>query len=505
MLVIRPSCLRFAWIAALIGLLAANVEAGDPSPILQEDTVAVVKVDLTRFDAASFSRRLFGPSSDSPYMIRSSKTADELVAALKKARAAELFLMFDFADLPGQPIIAVPIVDGADPDAIIKVLGGGPSVRKIDRGSEVIRGMIVVGRPESLARIRSASPAARPDLIAALAEGGPDALIRVAVSPGVGLRRAVEESLPTLPADFGGGPIIALTRGASWLALVLPNEANSKLRVTLQAKDSDSAQTLAKLIKTASELAAKVLAADPTTSDLVPALIQIGTEPKGDRIVAEVDPEKAVALISIPIRRAGVEAQHTQSVNNLKQLALAMHNYHATNDTFPPAYRVDRNHKPLLSWRVLILPFLEELELYNQFHLDEPWDSPNNKPLIARMPKIYAAPSEPRALIAEGKTIYLAPRGKQTILSDETGTKIKTITDGISNTIMFLQADDADAVVWTKPDDLEIDRKPLLPNRRIIAAFGDGSVKTLSKTIKPEMLLKLLTKDGGEVLSADDF
>ncbi len=503
--VIRPSYLRFAWVAALIGPIAANVEAGDPSPILGADTVVVVKVDLTRFQAASMSRRLFGPSSDSPSMIKSSKTADELVVALKKARATELFLMFDFADLPGQPTIAVPVVDGADPDAIMKLLGGGPSVRKIDRGSEVIRGMVVVGRPESLARIRSGPPAARPDLIAALAEGGTDALIRVAVSPGVGLRRAVEESLPTLPADFGGGPIIALTRGASWLALVLPNEANSKLRATLQAKDSDSARTLTKLIKTATESATKALTADPTLSDLVPVLIQIGTEPKGDRIVAEVDPEKTVALISIPLRRAGVEAEQTQSVNNLKQLALAMHNYHSTHDTFPPAYRADPAHKPLLSWRVLILPLLEERELYNQFHLDEPWDSPNNKPLIARIPKIYAAPSEARSLIEEGKTIYLAPRGKRTILADEAGTKIQAITDGISNTIMFFQAEDADAVVWTKPDDLEVDGKPLLPTRSIIAAFGDGSVKTLPKTIKPETLLKLLTKDGGEVINADEF
>ena len=79
-------------------------------------------------------------------------------------------------------------------------------------------------------------------------------------------------------------------------------------------------------------------------------------------------------------------------MNNEKQIALAMHNYHAANDHLPPAAIKDKAGKPLLSWRVAILPYLEQAALYNKFHLDEPWDSPHNKALIASMPAVYACP-----------------------------------------------------------------------------------------------------------------
>ncbi len=84
-------------------------------------------------------------------------------------------------------------------------------------------------------------------------------------------------------------------------------------------------------------------------------------------------------------------------MNNLKQIGLAMHNYESTFGTFPPAYIADKaTGKPLLSWRVAILPFLEQDALYKQFHLDEPWDSAHNKTLIARMPPVYRSPGRRR-------------------------------------------------------------------------------------------------------------
>ncbi len=127
-------------------------------------------------------------------------------------------------------------------------------------------------------------------------------------------------------------------------------------------------------------------------------------------------------------------------MNNLKQIGLAMHNYHATNGSFPPAYTVDKDGKPLLSWRVLILPFLEQEALYKEFHLDEPWDSPHNKPLIERMPTSYVCPSESDRRVDRGKTTYLTPRGKATIFPGPEGIKIQKITDGSSNTIFAVDA-----------------------------------------------------------------
>ena len=157
------------------------------------------------------------------------------------------------------------------------------------------------------------------------------------------------------------------------------------------------------------------------------------------------------------------EKDRAESLNNLKQIGLAMLNYVDTHKSYPPAvYTALQNPangpgKPLLSWRVLILPFIDERDLYKQFKLDEPWDSENNKKLIAKMPAIYAAPGSKVA--SEFKTVYLTPRGKNTAFPGEKPTRIKDITDGTSKTMMVVEAADERAVIWTKPDDYDVDEK----------------------------------------------
>ena len=121
----------------------------------------------------------------------------------------------------------------------------------------------------------------------------------------------------------------------------------------------------------------------------------------------------AVALMLPAVSSSRSAARRMQSSNQLKQIALAMHNYAQANRKFPPAYTSDKDGKPLLSWRVLILPFVEQDGLYKQFHLDEPWDSEHNKKLIANMPSTYKSPGS--KVSGEGKTNYLTVRGKNTI------------------------------------------------------------------------------------------
>ena len=104
-----------------------------------------------------------------------------------------------------------------------------------------------------------------------------------------------------------------------------------------------------------------------------------------------------------------------------------------------------------------ILPYLDESHLYKEFHLDEPWDSPHNKPLIARMPAVFANPSEQPAI---GRTHYVVPVGKGLMFDGEKGVRMADVKDGASNTIMAVEADKS--VIWTKPDDLDVDlEKPL--------------------------------------------
>jgi prepilin-type processing-associated H-X9-DG protein len=210
-------------------------------------------------------------------------------------------------------------------------------------------------------------------------------------------------------------------------------------------------------------------------------------------------------------RSAGRAAIGSSCVDNEKQIGLAIREYIAHHDSFPPAFSRDKVGKPLLSWRVLILPYLDQDALYKEFHLDEAWDSPHNKALIAKMPATYRCPNEGDDLASQGKTRYLSPRGKATIFAGTETVKLRDVTDGTSNTIMVVEAGDANAVVWTRPDDWDVDPQPNTAgvfgshSGGTNVGFADGSVRFIGEKIKPATLRALMSRNGGEVISADDF
>jgi hypothetical protein len=200
------------------------------------------------------------------------------------------------------------------------------------------------------------------------------------------------------------------------------------------------------------------------------------------------------------VRQASARAQ---SSNNLKQIGLAMHNYHDATGSFPPASLVDKKGKKLLSWRVLILPYIEQDNLYRQFKLDEPWDSEHNKKLIPLMPKTYADPQMPAE---PGKTYYKVFVGKDAGFDWIKTRKFADFPDGLSNTIMAASA--GDPVIWTKPDDFEFDADKGPPDLSkpfptpLILLF-DGSVRTLSPKVSKETLKRLIMRNDGMVIGND--
>jgi hypothetical protein len=216
-----------------------------------------------------------------------------------------------------------------------------------------------------------------------------------------------------------------------------------------------------------------------------------------------------VALLLPAVQAAREAAQRAQSANNLKQIMLALHNYHDTFRGLPPAYTFDSKKKPGLSWRVLILPFIEEAALYQQFHLDEPWDSEHNKKLIAKMPKVFKAP---KSAAGEGKTVYLGVAGESGTFPPPAlpvekqrpiGLSFSAFTDGLSNTIAVVEANDDSAVIWTKPDDFTPQEKD--PFKGLLglyhggfqAGLCDGSVRFISEKLAPEMLMRLFERNDG--------
>lgn len=204
-------------------------------------------------------------------------------------------------------------------------------------------------------------------------------------------------------------------------------------------------------------------------------------------------------------RQAPAAQDDTASVAiAFRQLGLAWHNYHDTFKVLPTAVSFDADGKKTrLSWRVHVLPFLEQRQLYDEFRLDEPWDSEHNRKLISRMPAIFRPANE--RLTAEGKTKFVIPLVERTIAPDaKKQISFRDITDGTSNTIMLVEADDEHAVVWTRPDDLEIDLTEPLAGLAVRSAGGflvamyDGSVVLFRTSIGPKDLAAMFTRAGGE-------
>lgn len=245
-------------------------------------------------------------------------------------------------------------------------------------------------------------------------------------------------------------------------------------------------------------------------ADTLDPLLQKAKSEHEGRIVhvrssTDVDMGSLVKTMTPAILSARNAAKRAQSVNNLKQLALAMYNYESTNGKFPPAVLYGPDGKTPYSWRVALLPFLEQQSLYNRYKFDEPWDGPNNRKLLDECPAVL------RHLNAEGtrNSSYFALVGPDSIFGVPGGTRIADVTDGTSNTIMFVEA--KRDIPWTKPEDLPYDAGKPVPELGgftpdgFNAAMCDGAVRFIKSTINERILRALITRSGGEVIASDSY
>jgi len=158
---------------------------------------------------------------------------------------------------------------------------------------------------------------------------------------------------------------------------------------------------------------------------------------------------------------------------------------------------------PSESWEAALPPPVEMSP-----DLDEPWDGDHNKKLIARMPAVFRSSADPK-LTADGKTTYLAPIGDATMWPGAKGVRISEVTDGTSNTIFLVDANDDHAVVWTKPEDLDYDAKAPMTglggryHGGFLVSMADGSVRLVNTGISKTTLQAAFTRNGGEVLGSD--
>ncbi len=259
----------------------------------------------------------------------------------------------------------------------------------------------------------------------------------------------------------------------------------------------------------------------PRADELIPRLFPASTalvvDDQGARLIARepipglASPTVGGLLVALLVPRtmaAREAARRDQCARNLKQFALAFSNMHAANNAYPAPAIIGQDGKPLLSWRVAILPFLDQQELYKKFKLDEPWDGPHNKALIKEMPPVYLCPSRKDPEV--GTTTYRVFVGEGALFQAGQMTPVQSITDKPQNTIMVVESDEA--VPWTRPDDLTFD-PDAKPSRYgtgsphpggFHAMFCDSAVFLLRNTIKPQVLKALITRAGGEVVEPWD-
>ncbi len=233
-----------------------------------------------------------------------------------------------------------------------------------------------------------------------------------------------------------------------------------------------------------------------------------------------------LAIVVPTIRAARESARRMQCSNNLKSLALAMQNYHDVWKTFPPAFIPNANGKPMHSWRMLILPYVEQTLLYDVYDMNEPWDGPKNGPLANGKPvtitnkdgttiiitpdmsHVFRCPSAPAS---QGKwcTNYVMVVGPGTISSGSQAVKYGDMADGTVNTIMIVEIANSD-ILWTEPRDLQLDEmsfqindstKPSISSPHVGGAFvadAFGSVTFLDDATTQARLKAMLTIAGGE-------
>ncbi len=219
---------------------------------------------------------------------------------------------------------------------------------------------------------------------------------------------------------------------------------------------------------------------------------------EGDRVDISMNSELSPAEVAsiakslLPsVEEARQKAREVQSTNNIKQLALAMMIYVSDHKTFPPAfdYVYEKNGQKLKSnvphsWRIDLLPYLEQQNLYNQYQFDEPWDSDANKKVLAQMPAVFRSPLDANN---STNTSYFVLTGPDTIFPDETPTPMRQIRDGTSNTILLVEA--KRSIPWTKPEDIPYAADKPLPKLggwipgEFLTAFADGSVRSISATV----------------------
>ncbi len=503
--------------------------AADVDRYINDETLLVASAKIEAGQGSALRKLLMLLPSASPTDFQFAESLDGLDEMLTGVTEASLILSTaDLFDRSG-PIVVLELAEETDAQALAKQLRsifkhGAPleEVAKL-KGQR----LALVNNP-TLRRTQRMTATPRPDLTEPLAKLRATNSAAAVLSPGPDARRGLRELWPGLPTPFAEltGPLIA--DGMRSITL-----AGTKERVELrvEAEDVAVAEKLEKLAGTAVDVTAALATAHPEVASMHAIVKKIVHIQRADNVLSlpinitelRADAEFQRVLLA-ELKQAKEGGSVNQRMNHMKQLGLAMHNHHDVSQCFPSSAAIcSPEGKPLLSWRVAVLPWIEESKLFEEFHLDEPWDSPHNIALVKRMPSSYANPLHPDQSL-KGETTYLVPVHPDSVFppSDQRdvkeandhgqkyftrqGINYRDIADGTSNTLMIVEVSPENAVPWTKPQDYEVDlAHPLAgirnPNVKYFAkAWMDAHAKISEMEMDEAEFRKAITRAGKEVL-----
>ncbi|MCA9214126.1 MAG: DUF1559 domain-containing protein [Planctomycetales bacterium] len=340
--------------------------------------------------------------------------------------------------------------------------------------------------------------------------------VKILIVPPAHIWETYEELLPELPVSLGGGPTSVITKGVKWAAIGV-NPQDGTVSGTIQSENAAAAKVFAERLPAfVPQLLRQIpdganLSTWQITIESLLKLAEISVD--GDAIQLEVanDATQAVrqAVTSIVGETGGPIALNRKR-NQMQQLVLGMLNHESAWASFPPIKKMRGDDgKSGLSWRVHILPFLDEIELYQKFKLDEPWDSPHNINLLGEMPDVFRTYSNSGLtdpVLKPGYTTFVAPVGEGTIMGGNEVVKVRHIVDGTSKTVLLVEVTPGRAVPWTAPKDYNFPmNEPGAglawdKNGQVGVAFCDGHWRAIPKSTSKETLRNLFMMNDGNAV-----
>jgi prepilin-type processing-associated H-X9-DG protein len=248
---------------------------------------------------------------------------------------------------------------------------------------------------------------------------------------------------------------------------------------------------------------------DPEFNDAIPK----PSSGRGFRLVEVLVVLGIIAVLMgllLPATRTSRRAaRRTQCGNNLKQIALALHNYEQAHRALPPAYTVDAKGRPLHSWRTLILPYLEQEPLYRTIDLSKPWNDPANAQALETFLPVFRCPE---AVGPQNTTTYLAIVAPNGCLIPKESRRLAEITDTHDSTLMVIEAGEENAVPWMAPEDADESLMMSLGSTTKLhhaggtnACFVDGHVTFLRADTPAEALRALMSISGNDNEAAKEL